>query len=102
MLLHRNIVANLQQHHAHLNAVLREGRDIVITAIPLFHIYALTVSCLLAIKVGAANVLIANPRDIPGLVKELRKHRFTCLPASTPCSRRCWTILNSRGWIFRV
>ncbi len=80
MLSHRNIVANLQQHHAHLNAVLREGRDVVITAIPLFHIYALTVSCLLAIKVGAANVLIANPRDIPGLVKELKKHRFTCLP----------------------
>ncbi len=80
MLLHRNIVANLQQHHAHLNAVLREGRDVVITAIPLFHIYALTVSCLLAIKVGAANVLIASPRDIPGLVKELQKHRFTCLP----------------------
>ncbi len=80
MLMHRNIVANLQQHHAHLNAVLREGRDVVITAIPLFHIYALTVSCLLAIKVGAANVLIVNPRDISGLVKELKKHRFTCLP----------------------
>ena len=80
MLMHRNIVANLQQHHAHLNAVLREGRDVVITAIPLFHIYALTVSCLLAIKVGAANVLIANPRDIAGLVKELAKYRFTCLP----------------------
>ena len=80
MLSHRNIVANLQQHHAHLNAVLREGRDVVITAIPLFHIYALTVSCLLAIKVGAANVLIANPRDIPGLVEELKKHKFTCLP----------------------
>lgn len=80
MLTQRNIVANLQQHHAHLNAVLREGRDVVITAIPLFHIYALTVSCLLAIKVGAANVLIANPRDISGLVKELKKHRFTCLP----------------------
>ena len=76
MLMHRNIVANLQQHHAHLNAVLREGRDVVITAIPLFHIYALTVSCLLAIKVGAANVLIANPRDIAGLVKELAKYRI--------------------------
>jgi long-chain acyl-CoA synthetase len=80
MLLHRNIVANLQQHHAHLHAVLGEGRDVVITAIPLFHIYALTVSCLLAIKIGAVNVLIVNPRDISGLVKELKKHRFTCFP----------------------
>jgi long-chain acyl-CoA synthetase len=78
VLTHRNIVANLQQHHAQINSVLQEGRDIVITALPLFHIYALTISCLLAFKNGAANVLIANPRDIRGLVKELGKHRFTC------------------------
>lgn len=58
MLTHRNIVANIQQHHAHLSAVLGDGQDVVITAIPLFHIYALTVCCRLAIKIGAANVLI--------------------------------------------
>jgi long-chain acyl-CoA synthetase len=80
MLTHRNIVANLQQHHAQIGPALRGGRDIVITALPLFHIYALTVSCLLAVKIGATNVLITNPRDIRGLVKELRKHRFTCFP----------------------
>ena len=80
MLTHRNIVANLQQHHAQIGPALRGDRDIVITALPLFHIYALTVSCLLAVKIGAANVLITNPRDIRGLVKELGKHRFTCLP----------------------
>ena len=79
ILTHRNIVANLEQHHAQLNSVLQEGRDIVITALPLFHIYALTVSCLLAFKIGAANVLITNPRDIRGLVKELARHRFTCI-----------------------
>jgi long-chain acyl-CoA synthetase len=78
VLTHRNIVANLQQHHAQINSVLQEGRDIVITALPLFHIYALTISCLLAFKIGAANVLITNPRNIRGLVKELGKHRFTC------------------------
>lgn len=78
VLTHRNIVANLIQHHAYINAALQDGRDIVITAIPLYHIYALTVSCLLAFKIGAANVLITNPRDIPGLVKELSKYRFTC------------------------
>jgi long-chain acyl-CoA synthetase len=80
MLTHRNIVANLQQHHAQIGPALLSGRDIVITALPLFHIYALTVSCLLAVEIGAANVLIANPRDIRGLVKELGKHRFTCFP----------------------
>lgn len=80
MLTHRNIVANFQQHHAHLSAVLGDGQDVVITAIPLFHIYALTVSCLLAIKIGAANVLIVNPRDIGGLVRELAKYRFTYFP----------------------
>ena len=78
VLTHRNIVANVQQHHAQLSPVLQEGRDIVITALPLFHIYALTVSCLLPFKIGAANVLITNPRDIRGLVKELARHRFTC------------------------
>jgi len=78
MLTHRNLVANLQQHQAFIGAVLSEGRDIVITAIPLFHIYGLTVSCLLPFKIGATNVLIPNPRDIKGLVKELKKHSFTC------------------------
>ena len=78
VLTHRNIVANLQQHHAQINSVLQEGGDIVITALPLFHIYALTISCLLAFKIGAANVLITNPRDIRELVKELGKHKFTC------------------------
>jgi long-chain acyl-CoA synthetase len=79
ILTHRNIIANLQQHHAQLSTVLQEGRDVVITALPLFHIYALTVSCLLPFKIGATNVLITNPRDIPGLIKELSKHKFTCL-----------------------
>jgi len=81
MLTHRNIIANLQQHHAQIGPALGGEREIVITALPLFHIYALTVSCLLAVKIGALNVLITDPRDIPGLVRELQKYRFTCLPA---------------------
>jgi long-chain acyl-CoA synthetase len=80
MLTHRNIIANLQQHHAQIRPALYDGHDIVVTALPLFHIYALTVSCLLAAKIGATNVLITNPRDTRALVKELGKHRFTCLP----------------------
>ena len=79
-LTHRNIIANLQQHHAQCGPRLQEGRDIVITAIPLFHIYALTVSCLLGLKIGATNVLIADPRDVGGLVKELRRRPFTIFP----------------------
>ena len=79
VLTHRNIVANLVQHHAFLAAKLQDGKDIAITALPLFHILALTVSCLLAFKIGARNVLIANPRDIPALVKEFSRHRVTCI-----------------------
>jgi long-chain acyl-CoA synthetase len=78
VLTHRNIIANLEQHIANLRPILQEGREVVITALPLFHIYALTVSCLLPFKIGATNVLITNPRDIRGLVKELGRHRFTC------------------------
>jgi long-chain acyl-CoA synthetase len=79
VLTHGNIVANLVQHHAFIGAALREGQDVALTAIPLFHILALTVSCLLPFKIGAANVLIANPRDITGLIKEFSKHRVTCI-----------------------
>ncbi len=79
MLAHRNIVANLQQAHAWLKNVLEEGREIVITALPLYHIFALTANCLTFFKIGATNILITNPRDIPGFVKELGKHRFSAI-----------------------
>lgn len=77
MLTHRNLIANLLQAHAWLTSFLEEGEEIVITALPLYHIFALTANCLVFFKIGARNVLIPNPRDIPGFVKELRKHRFT-------------------------
>ncbi|MFI5011560.1 MAG: AMP-binding protein [Hyphomicrobiales bacterium] len=79
MLTHRNLVANLQQAHAWLKNVLEEGRETIITALPLYHIFALTANCLTFFKIGAKNVLITNPRDIPGFVKELGKHRFTVI-----------------------
>ncbi len=79
MLTHRNIIANVQQAHAWLQPVLRpDGAEIVVTALPLYHIFALTANCLSFIKVGGTNLLITNPRDIPGLVKELAKYKFTC------------------------
>lgn len=79
ILTHRNIVANLQQAHAWIAANVGEGREIIITALPLYHIFSLTANCLTFLKIGATNVLIPNPRDIPGFVKELSRHRFTAI-----------------------
>jgi long-chain acyl-CoA synthetase len=77
MLTHGNIVANLQQVSAWIGTGLKEGGELVITALPMYHIFALTGSCLTNIKIGAHNVLITNPRDMPGFVKELSKYRFS-------------------------
>ncbi len=78
VLTHRNIVANLQQAHAWISPVLKD-EEIIITALPLYHIFSLTANCLTFLKVGATNVLITNPRDIPGFVKELAKYRFSAI-----------------------
>lgn len=79
ILTHRNIIANLQQAHAWIRPFLQEGEEVVITALPLYHIFSLTANCLTFFKIGAANVLITNPRDIPSFVKELGKHKFTAI-----------------------
>jgi long-chain acyl-CoA synthetase len=59
--------------------VVREGEELVVTALPLYHIFALTANCMMFMRLGATNLLIANPRDIPGLIKELDKHRFSVI-----------------------
>ncbi len=79
MLTHRNMQANLEQTKATYGSLLKAGKETVVTALPLYHIFALTVNCLLFIELGGANLLITNPRDIPGLVKELGKHPFTAI-----------------------
>jgi len=79
MLTHGNIVANLLQTSAWWGGGLREGREVIITALPLYHIFALTGNCLTFMKIGAHNILIVNPRDIPAFVGELGKYPFTCL-----------------------
>jgi len=79
MLTHGNIVANLQQTSAWVGKALNEGKELVITALPLYHIFALTACCLVNMKIGAHNVLITNPRDMPGFVKELGKWKFTSI-----------------------
>jgi long-chain acyl-CoA synthetase len=79
MLLHRNILANMEQISAWFLPGLGEEDDVVITALPLYHIFALTVNCLAMLKIGALNILITNPRDMPGFIKELSKQPFTLI-----------------------
>lgn len=79
ILSHRNIIANLQQAHAWIAPRVRDGEEVIITALPLYHIFSLTANCLTFFKIGATNVLITNPRDIPGFVKELARYRFTAI-----------------------
>ena len=78
MLTHGNMVSNIQQAWTWINAVKQdEGNEIIVTALPLYHIFALTANCLTYMKLGALNLLITNPRDMPGFVKELGKFQFT-------------------------
>ncbi|WP_278496331.1 long-chain-fatty-acid--CoA ligase FadD [Pantoea vagans] len=79
MLTHRNMQANLEQTRATYGKVLRDGKEFVVTALPLYHIFALTVNGLLFLELGGQNLLITNPRDIPGFVKELGKVPFTAI-----------------------
>lgn len=79
MLTHRNMVANVQQVSAWLGPLIKRGQEVLITALPLYHIFSLTANCLCFIKFGALNVLITNPRDMPGFIKELSQWKFTAI-----------------------
>jgi long-chain acyl-CoA synthetase len=79
ILKHRNVIAALQQYKAWLEPAMGGQRQVIITALPLYHIFSLTVNCLVMMVVGGENVLITNPRDIPGFVKELAKHKYTLI-----------------------
>ena len=79
MLTHRNMVANMQQASAWISNGLVPGGETVITALPLYHIFALTANGLVFMKIGGHNWLITNPRDMPGFVKELGKVKFTAI-----------------------
>jgi len=84
-LLHRNILANVLQNDAWMQPVLRKPPHVeqlfIVCALPLYHIFALTVCFLLGMRAGGVNLLIPNPRDIPGLINELRKYQFHSFPA---------------------
>ncbi len=79
MLTHRNLVANMQQSSVWIGTNAKPGREIIITALPLYHIFALTANCLVFMKFGGLNHLITNPRDMPGFVAELKKIPFTAI-----------------------
>ncbi|WP_434212913.1 long-chain fatty acid--CoA ligase [[Pseudomonas] boreopolis] len=79
MLTHRNLVANMQQASAWIGTNARMGEEVIVTALPLYHIFALTANCLVFMKFGGRNHLITNPRDMPGFVKELGKVPFTAI-----------------------
>ncbi|MCK5361825.1 MAG: AMP-binding protein, partial [Gammaproteobacteria bacterium] len=77
MLTHGNMVANVEQATAWMRPYLSNGEETVITALPLYHIFALTGNCFAFVRIGGLNYLITNPRDMPGFVRELAKVRFT-------------------------
>ena len=79
MLTHRNIVANLEQTSSILEDVIEPGKELVVTALPLYHIFALQGNCLTYMKFGSANLLITNPRDMPGFIAEMAKYPFTII-----------------------
>ena len=79
-LLHRNIAANVAQSAAWLEPQIGQRDDhVMLTALPLYHVLALTACCLFMVRIGAKQVLVANPRDLPGLVKVLSSQRFTLI-----------------------
>ncbi|EGY51651.1 AMP-binding protein [Neisseria shayeganii] len=81
VLSHGNICANMLQAGEWIKSKLQGGEEVIVTALPLYHIFSLTVNLMIFTRIGAQNILITNPRDIPGFVKELKKYRVTVFPA---------------------
>ncbi|BDC98992.1 AMP-binding protein [Persicobacter psychrovividus] len=79
MLTHRNIIAALEGSTAWVKPVLPASGAIIVTALPMYHIFALTANCLLIFKLGGKNILITNPRDLPAFIKTISKHRFNMI-----------------------
>jgi long-chain acyl-CoA synthetase len=78
MLTHRNLVANIEQMRAWFTTLVPSG-EVMITALPLYHVFALTVNCLLMLRVGALSVLVVDPRNCDALIRELRRNRFSLI-----------------------
>jgi long-chain acyl-CoA synthetase len=81
ILLHRNVISNVLQNEAWLQMKGGGEQMVFVSALPLYHIYSLTISAFMSMRTGGLSLLIPNPRDIPGFVKELAKYKVTVLPA---------------------
>jgi long-chain acyl-CoA synthetase len=85
VLLHKTLIAALLSSHAWLKPALdvepKIDSPIIVTALPLYHVFALVTCCLLGMRTGGCNILITNPRDLPKMIAELKRHRFNILPA---------------------
>jgi long-chain acyl-CoA synthetase len=79
ILSHRNLVSNVEQAMVWIRPVMQPGQEIIVTALPLYHIFSLTANCFTFICLGALNILVTNPRDIKNFVKLLSHHRFTTI-----------------------
>ena len=80
MLSHGNMISNMLQIVAWMKPLLREGEEITVGALPMYHIFSMTLNCLAFVYFGGTNVLITNPRDIPGFIKVLKSYKFTAFP----------------------
>ncbi len=79
MLTHRNMIGNMEQSFAWMTTNLSDGKETIITALPLYHIFALTVNCLTFMKIGARNILITNPRDMKSFLKDMKTYPFSVI-----------------------
>jgi long-chain acyl-CoA synthetase len=77
ILTHGNLIANVLQAYAWISPLAFDEQDVIVTALPLYHIFSLTANCLTFMKVGAKNILITNPRDINLFIKEIQHSQFT-------------------------
>lgn len=102
MLTHHNVLINMQQIVLWMSPLLKRREEVIITALPLYHIFSLTVNCFAFMFYGAENVLITNPRDLPAFVKELKKHKFTVFTGvntlfNALCAREDFRALNFKS-----
>lgn len=79
MLTHKNMVANMLQAFAWINPNIKLGEEVIITALPLYHIFSLTANCLTFMYIGALNVLVTNPRDMKDFIKVMRQYPFSAI-----------------------
>lgn len=79
ILTHGNMIANVLQASSWISSLISNGQDIIVTALPLYHIFSLTANCLTFIRAGAKNILITNPRDISHFISEIKNSGFTAI-----------------------